>query len=49
MRVAASHLARRIAVEKRLDLSTLTGTGPYGRIVKAGHLGQGPHPKFFSK
>ena len=32
-RVKASPLARRIAREKGLDLATLTGTGPDGRIV----------------
>jgi len=32
-RIKASPLARRIAREKGLDLSTLTGTGPDGRIV----------------
>ena len=34
-RVFASPLARRIAGQKGLDLSTLTGSGPHGRIVKA--------------
>ena len=34
-RVKASPLARRIAADKGLDLSSLTGTGPGGRIVKA--------------
>lgn len=34
-RIFASPLARRIAAQKGLDLSTLTGTGPHGRIVKA--------------
>ena len=34
-RVFASPLARRIAAEKGLDLATLTGSGPRGRIVKA--------------
>ena len=33
-RVKASPLARRIAGEKGLDLSTLSGSGPAGRIVK---------------
>jgi pyruvate dehydrogenase E2 component (dihydrolipoamide acetyltransferase) len=33
-RVFASPLARRIAAEKGLDLSTVTGSGPHGRIVK---------------
>jgi pyruvate dehydrogenase E2 component (dihydrolipoamide acetyltransferase) len=34
-RVKASPLARRIAREGGVDLSTLTGTGPGGRIVRA--------------
>jgi len=34
-RIAASPLARRIAASKGIDLSTLTGSGPHGRIVKA--------------
>jgi pyruvate dehydrogenase E2 component (dihydrolipoamide acetyltransferase) len=34
-RVKASPLARRIAAEKSIDLATLTGSGPNGRIVKA--------------
>ena len=34
-RVFASPLARRIASEKGLDLTTVTGSGPHGRIVKA--------------
>ena len=34
-RVFASPLARRIAADKGLDLSTVTGSGPKGRIVKA--------------
>ena len=34
-RVNASPLARRIAAERGIDLSTLTGTGPHGRIVRA--------------
>ncbi|MES2021581.1 MAG: pyruvate dehydrogenase complex dihydrolipoamide acetyltransferase [Pseudomonadota bacterium] len=34
-RVKASPLARRIATEKSIDLATLTGSGPNGRIVKA--------------
>ncbi len=33
-RVKASPLAKRIAAELGVDLSTLTGTGPNGRIVK---------------
>ena len=34
-RVFASPLARRIAKEKGLDLATVTGSGPHGRIVRA--------------
>ncbi|HKD48274.1 MAG TPA: pyruvate dehydrogenase complex dihydrolipoamide acetyltransferase [Rhizomicrobium sp.] len=34
-RIFASPLARRIAAEKNIDLSALTGTGPRGRIVKS--------------
>jgi pyruvate dehydrogenase E2 component (dihydrolipoamide acetyltransferase) len=34
-RVKASPVARRIAKERGVDLSTLTGSGPGGRIVKA--------------
>ena len=34
-RVFASPLARRIAADKGVDLTTLTGSGPHGRIVKA--------------
>ena len=34
-RVFASPLAKRIAAEKGLDLSTLKGSGPRGRIVKS--------------
>ena len=34
-RVKASPLARRIAAEKGVDLSAVTGSGPNGRIVKA--------------
>ncbi len=38
-RVKASPLARRIAGEHGVDLATLTGSGPEGRIVKADVLG----------
>jgi pyruvate dehydrogenase E2 component (dihydrolipoamide acetyltransferase) len=38
-RVKASPLARRIASENGVDLSTLTGSGPDGRIVKADVIG----------
>lgn len=34
-RVFASPLARRIAEQKGLDLKSVTGTGPHGRIVKS--------------
>ena len=34
-RIFASPLARRIAQQKGLDLATLTGSGPHGRIVQA--------------
>lgn len=34
-RVIASPLARRLAKEKGVDLTTLSGTGPHGRIIKA--------------
>jgi pyruvate dehydrogenase E2 component (dihydrolipoamide acetyltransferase) len=34
-RTAVSPLAKRLAQEKGVDLSTVTGTGPGGRIVKA--------------
>jgi pyruvate dehydrogenase E2 component (dihydrolipoamide acetyltransferase) len=41
-RVKASPLARRIAQESGIDLSTLTGSGPGGRIVKADVLAREP-------
>jgi len=34
-RVYASPLARRLAEQKGVDLSSLTGSGPHGRIIKA--------------
>jgi pyruvate dehydrogenase E2 component (dihydrolipoamide acetyltransferase) len=34
-RVVASPLAKRIAGEKGIDLTTVTGSGPHGRIIKA--------------
>jgi pyruvate dehydrogenase E2 component (dihydrolipoamide acetyltransferase) len=34
-RIFASPLARRIAAQKGIDLATLQGSGPHGRIVKA--------------
>ncbi|MGQ3065591.1 MAG: biotin/lipoyl-containing protein, partial [Sphingopyxis sp.] len=33
-RIKASPLAKRLAAERGIDLSTVTGTGPGGRIVK---------------
>ncbi len=33
-RIKASPLARRVAAERGIDLSTLTGTGPGGRVVE---------------
>ncbi len=41
-RIFASPLARRIAADKGLDLASLTGSGPHGRIVKADVLGAAP-------
>jgi pyruvate dehydrogenase E2 component (dihydrolipoamide acetyltransferase) len=41
-RVKASPLARRIALESGIDLSTLTGSGPGGRIVRADVLAGEP-------
>ncbi|OSQ52011.1 pyruvate dehydrogenase complex dihydrolipoamide acetyltransferase [Marivita geojedonensis] len=43
-RVFASPLARRIAAEKGLDLSQITGSGPRGRIVKADVEGASAQP-----
>ena len=34
-RVFATPLARRLAVEKGIDLSTIAGSGPHGRIIRA--------------
>jgi pyruvate dehydrogenase E2 component (dihydrolipoamide acetyltransferase) len=34
-RIFASPLARRLAAERGLDLATLTGSGPHGRIIRA--------------
>ena len=34
-RLFATPLARRIAADKGLDLTTITGSGPHGRIIKA--------------
>jgi pyruvate dehydrogenase E2 component (dihydrolipoamide acetyltransferase) len=41
-RVFATPLARRIAKDKGLDLSAITGSGPHGRIVKADVEGAKP-------
>ncbi|MBX3563853.1 MAG: pyruvate dehydrogenase complex dihydrolipoamide acetyltransferase [Sphingomonas sp.] len=41
-RIKASPLARRLAAEKGLDLSSVTGSGPNGRIVKADLEGAKP-------
>jgi pyruvate dehydrogenase E2 component (dihydrolipoamide acetyltransferase) len=41
-RIFASPLARRIAGQKGLDLATLKGSGPHGRIVKADVEGAQP-------
>jgi pyruvate dehydrogenase E2 component (dihydrolipoamide acetyltransferase) len=43
-RLKASPIARRIAKENDIDLSTVTGTGPSGRIVKADVEGAGAEP-----
>jgi pyruvate dehydrogenase E2 component (dihydrolipoamide acetyltransferase) len=47
-RVKASPLARRIAAEKGIEISALSGSGPNGRIVKADveqqHPGEGRSP-----
>jgi pyruvate dehydrogenase E2 component (dihydrolipoamide acetyltransferase) len=43
-RVKASPVARRLARERGVDLATLTGTGPGGRIVKADVEGAGAAP-----
>jgi pyruvate dehydrogenase E2 component (dihydrolipoamide acetyltransferase) len=41
-RIAASPLAKRLAEEKGIDLSTIKGSGPGGRIVKADIEGATP-------
>ena len=43
-RVKASPLARRLADEKGIDLSAVSGSGPNGRIVKADLEGATPTP-----
>jgi pyruvate dehydrogenase E2 component (dihydrolipoamide acetyltransferase) len=42
VRVKASPLARKIAAEKGVDLSSLSGTGPGGRIIQRDVLGAQP-------
>ncbi len=44
-RVFASPLARRIAADKGLDLTSIKGSGPHGRIVKADVEGASAAPK----
>ncbi len=44
-RVFASPLARRIAADKGIDLATIKGSGPHGRIVKADVEGATTAPK----
>jgi pyruvate dehydrogenase E2 component (dihydrolipoamide acetyltransferase) len=34
-RIAASPLARRLAAERQIDLSAISGSGPHGRIVRS--------------
>ena len=47
-RVFASPLARRIAVDKGVDLTTMSGSGPRGRIVKADVEGASAAPAVVS-
>ncbi|MCO4840575.1 MAG: pyruvate dehydrogenase complex dihydrolipoamide acetyltransferase [Rhodobacteraceae bacterium] len=47
-RVFASPLARRIAADKGVDLTTMTGSGPRGRIVKADVEGASAAPEAVS-
>ncbi|UWQ97045.1 pyruvate dehydrogenase complex dihydrolipoamide acetyltransferase [Rhodobacteraceae bacterium M385] len=44
-RIFASPLARRIAADKGIDLASITGSGPHGRIVKADVEGASAAPK----
>jgi pyruvate dehydrogenase E2 component (dihydrolipoamide acetyltransferase) len=48
-RLRASPLARRIARENEIDLDTLTGSGPGGRIVKADVQGADAEPSSTTK
>ena len=43
-RIKVSPLARKLAEQKGIDLSTITGTGPNGRIVKKDVLSIGSNP-----
>ena len=45
-RVKASPLARRIAADQGIDLAGLSGSGPYGRIVRADVEGAAPAAAF---
>ena len=42
-RIKASPLAKKIATEKGIDLSTIRGSGPYGRIVKVDVESEAPN------
>ena len=44
-RIFASPLARRLAAERGLDLATLTGSGPHGRIIRADVEAAGASPR----
>ncbi|HEX3557196.1 MAG TPA: dihydrolipoamide acetyltransferase family protein [Thermoanaerobaculia bacterium] len=44
-RIKASPIARRLAAEKGIDLASLTGTGPGGRIVEADVLAAAVAPR----
>lgn len=48
-RIKASPLAKKIAADKGIDLSTITGSGPGGRIVKDDVLGAQPAQATVSK
>ena len=41
-RIIASPLAKRLAAERHIDIATVTGSGPNGRIVKADIAATGP-------
>lgn len=44
-RIRVSPVARRLAADRGLDLSTISGTGPHGRIVEADVLSAEPLPE----